>query len=67
MKQNENTSTRIRIKAYSVKEVAELYGISGKILKKWLDPFEKEIGHRVGHFYNPKQIKIIFDKLGSPE
>lgn len=66
MKQNDNTSTNVRIKVYSVQEVAQLYGISGKRLKKWLNPFEKEIGHRNGHFYNPKQIKIIFDRLGDP-
>jgi transposase-like protein len=67
MKQKENTSNKIQIRAYSVKEVANLYGISGKILKKWLDDYEKEIGNRKGHFYNPKQMKIIFDKLGAPE
>ena len=67
MQQMENETTKIRLRTYSVKEVAELYGISGKTLKKWLAPFEKEIGARVGYLYNPKQIRVIFDKLGFPE
>jgi len=66
MKNSENTSTKIRLKAYSVKQVAVMYGLSGKILKKWLDPLANEIGQRKGHFYNPKQMKIIFDKYGVP-
>jgi hypothetical protein len=66
MKINENTSSKIRLRAYSVKEVAHMYGVSGKILKKWLDPLEKEIGQRNGHFYNPKQMKVIFDRYGIP-
>ena len=67
MKQKENVLDKIRIRSYSVKEVANLYGVSGKILKKWLDDYEKEIGYRKGHFYNPKQMKIIFEKLGDPQ
>jgi transposase len=67
MKQHEPPIPKIRIKTYSVKEVAGLYGISTKTLKKWLIPFEKEIGERRGYFYTPKQVKTIFDKLGLPE
>ncbi|MCC7302473.1 MAG: hypothetical protein IT233_07520 [Bacteroidia bacterium] len=66
MKQTELVMRAIPVKTYSVKEVAGLYGISGKTLKKWLAPFEKEIGQRIGYFYNPKQVRIIFDKLGLP-
>jgi transposase len=66
MEEGKSTKRRIQVKTYSVKEVAELYGISGKTLKKWLYPFEKEIGERRGYFYNPKQVGIIFEKLGLP-
>lgn len=67
MKQNEQVKQSVRIKAYTTKEVALLYGVSGKTLKKWLIPFKKEIGKRYGHFYNPKQVQIIFEKLGIPD
>ena len=67
MQQTEPVIQKIPVKTYSVKEVAGLYGISSKTLTKWLTPFEKEIGERSGYFYYPKQIKVIFDKLGLPE
>lgn len=67
MRQNESASRTIPVKTYSVKEIAGLYGISGKTLKKWLAPFEGEIGERIGYFYNPKQVQTIFEKLGLPE
>ena len=67
MKQEKSNEKRIQIKTYSVKEVAGLYAISRKTLKNWLAPFEKEIGERIGYFYNPKQVGIIFEKLGIPE
>lgn len=67
MKQEKSITQKIQVKTYSVKEMAELYCISNKTLKKWLTPFEKEIGERRGYFYNPKQVGIIFEKLGLPE
>lgn len=67
MKQAKLTPLKIQVKTYSVKEVAELYSVSKKTLNKWLSPFEDEIGERRGYFYNPKQVSIIFEKLGLPE
>ncbi len=67
MKKAENEVLKIQLKAHSFQEVAGMYGICGKTLKKWLLPFEKEIGRRNGYFYSPKQMKIILDKLGIPE
>ena len=67
MQQNEQVIQKVPVKTYSVKEVAGLYNISSKTLKKWLTPFENEIGERRGYFYYPKQVKVIFDKLGLPE
>ena len=66
MEKTKSNETRVEIKTYSVKEVAVLYGVSSKTLKKWLRPFEKQIGKRIGYFYNPKQVAIIFDSLGVP-
>ncbi len=67
MEQNESPNPKIKLKAYSKTEVAKMYGVSTKSLKTWLAPFEKELGKKVGRFYNPKQIAIIFEKLGRPE
>lgn len=57
---------KILIKAYSISELANLYDRSTKSMKTWLKPIEKEIGPRMGHFYTPKQVKIIFEEIGIP-
>lgn len=67
MKQNRNPSSGIRIKAYSTKEIAELYNVSGRTLTRWLVPFSEEIGQRRGHYFTPKQTRIIFEKIGLHE
>ena len=59
-------STTIMLKPYSVKEIAELYSISLKTLKKWLAPFVNEIGEKRGRYYTVLQVEIIFTKLGVP-
>jgi len=55
------------IRAYTLKEIASLYCVNKLTFKKWLKPFEKDIGERIGHFYSVKQVKIILDKLGTPD
>jgi hypothetical protein len=57
----------ISIRAYSHKELASLYSISWITLQKWLEPYEQFLGEKVGHFYNAKQVKMIFEFLGRPE
>jgi hypothetical protein len=67
MKQNVSTGPKVQLKAYSTKEVAEFYGICERTMKTWLIPYQNEIGPRMGRFYTPKQVKIIFEKLGIPQ
>jgi transposase-like protein len=54
------------IKAYSTKELAGIYGVCDKTFKKWIKPFQQEIGQRQGRYYNVAQVTIIFSKLGVP-
>jgi hypothetical protein len=55
-----------KIKAYTLKQLAALYGFTVQTMRKWIAPLKDKIGPRIGHFYNPKQIKIIFEHLGNP-
>ncbi|MCK6639655.1 MAG: helix-turn-helix domain-containing protein [Bacteroidia bacterium] len=59
-------STQIKLKPYSITELARIYGVDPRTLKKWIVPFEKEIGTKQGRFYQIPQVKIIFDKLSLP-
>ncbi len=54
------------LKPYTALELARLYGVSDRTMKKWLKPFEAEIGEKLGYFYTIAQVKTIFQKLGTP-
>lgn len=56
----------VEIKPYSKQELADLYEIGVRSMSTWLKPFEKGIGQRYGRYYNLKQVRFIFDKLGVP-
>ena len=54
------------LKAYTVKQLSELYGVSAKTFRRWLEPFAKSIGEKKGYFYNISQVKCIVSYLGAP-
>ena len=56
----------VKIQAYSKLELATLYKVSRKTLYRWLCPFNQEIGEYRGRCFTPKQIELIFKKLGYP-
>jgi hypothetical protein len=66
LKEIEVIEQTIRVKPFSVTDLAEFYGCSVKTIKTWLAPLEEELGPRMGHYYTPKQVKIIFIELGVP-
>ena len=61
-----NSPTSIEVKAYSLSELAGIYKISNKCMKRWLKPHQDLIGKREGRYFTVLQVRIIFDKLGLP-
>jgi len=59
-------TTNTEIKPYSIKELSGLYGVCPKTIKKWMKPFEKNIGQKQGRYYTVAQVTTIFNKLGLP-
>ena len=57
----------VDIQPYSVKDFARIYKVSRKTVRRWIKPFENDVGERNGHYYNVCQVKTIFEKLGLPE
>jgi hypothetical protein len=49
-----------------MKELCEIYQVSDKTMRKWLEPFSDQIGKRQGHIYNVAHVVIIFTNLGVP-
>jgi hypothetical protein len=54
------------IKAYTPSEIADVYGVSWKVMNEWLKGHRQTIGKRHGLFYTPKQVATIFEILGIP-
>lgn len=66
MNPNEITLPGKMLRPHNLKELAAVYGVCYKTLKKWLVPFEAEIGERTGRYFSVNQIRIIVAKLGLP-
>lgn len=58
--------TQIKLKAYSITELARIYEVDPRTLKKWIKPFEEQIGEKQGRYYQIPQVKVIFKKLDLP-
>lgn len=56
----------VPVKPYSMKELAILYEVSPRTLRRWMIKIKPAIGERIGHYYMITQVSIIFDKLGVP-
>lgn len=56
----------IEIKPYNIKELASLYNVGYRTIKKWLKAHQKAIGRKHGRYYTALQVQIIFEKLGLP-
>ncbi len=50
----------------SKKELTIAYERSYETLRKWLAPHLDAIGEYAGGSYTPRQVGIIFDRLGDP-
>lgn len=44
-------------------QLAARWGVSQRTVRRWLRPFEAEIGPRRGNIYTPQQVKIILSHL----
>ena len=61
------TSYTVKVlKPYSMKELCTIYQVGYKTMRRWLQPFEHEIGKRQGRIYNVSQVTVIFKHLGVP-
>ena len=55
------------VKSYSKQQLSEMYGISVNTLKNWLKKAGIYETMRFDKMLTPQKVKIIFDKLGTPE
>ncbi len=63
---NKTEQGKFMLKAYSPKEIRNMYGVSANVFNRWTESFKDEIGELKGRYYTVSQVKIIIDKLGAP-
>jgi DeoR/GlpR family transcriptional regulator of sugar metabolism len=61
-----STTTETLIRPYTIGELAALYGVTTKTIRRWLNPHKEAVGTREGRYYTALQIQQIFDRLGQP-
>jgi hypothetical protein len=57
----------IIVKHYLLKELAAIYGVDTRTLKKWMKPYEAEIGLRTGYYFLVSQVRVIFKRIPLPD
>ena len=55
------------VRSYSKKQLSEMYGISVNTFKNWLKRAGIYDSMQFDKMLTPQKVKLIFDKLGSPE
>jgi hypothetical protein len=55
-----------KIQPCTFKALAALYGMTEKVLRSQLKPFEHIIGKKLGHLYSVKQLITIFEVYSTP-
>lgn len=62
----EDNKDNLPDRPYTNKELRTRLKISERTFRRWMTKLKPEIGERMGHFYTPKQVKLIMDKLSKP-
>lgn len=55
------------ITALTMAELADKFGKSKKTLRTWLAPFREMIGPRIGRYFTPLQVRVIYKCIGGPD
>ncbi|WP_462250712.1 hypothetical protein [Ferruginibacter sp.] len=64
--QHENCEPQVIIRSCNARQLAYCYGVSKKVLQRWLRPHQKSIDIRKDHKYSLEQLLIIIELIGVP-
>lgn len=56
----------LKIRPYTISDLAKIYGVHKDTFRSWLLPFSLELGQRQGHYYNIRQVQVIIERIGLP-
>ncbi len=56
----------IKPKPSTFKDLANMYNVTPRTFKKWIEPHLRSLGKRNSRYFTVKQVRIIFERLGEP-
>ena len=56
----------MKVKAYSKKELAEIYGVTRPTFRRWIKSIPNLDVTKEQRILTPKQVALIFENLGMP-
>jgi hypothetical protein len=66
MQPNSTDKKLIPIKPLRLTEIAMLYETSPRVLESWIRQNKQLLGKKMGWYFTPLQINLIFEHLGPP-
>ena len=54
------------LKPYTLAQLAKLYNVSPKVMRRWLQSMQPQLGERRGGYYTMNQVLHNIQKLGVP-
>jgi uncharacterized protein YjcR len=59
-------TNKVQIRPYNVTELARMYTVTPRTMKKWLQRHPAIIEDKMGQLFTILQVEKIFDKFGTP-
>jgi len=54
------------IKPYRFKDLLSIYGVSKRVLKRWMEKYRDGLGEKEGDYYSIRQVELLVEKIGLP-
>lgn len=65
-KQYFDTAGHLIIKPYRLIDLAAIFDVNYKTMRRWMDKYPKELGKRDGKYYSIQQVNFCIEKFGLP-
>jgi hypothetical protein len=66
-KQYYNTEGNLIVKPYRLSDLAEIFDVNRKTMRRWIDKYPEELGKSEGKYYfSVRQVEFCLEKFGLP-
>lgn len=66
-KQYFDSAGNLIIKPYRLIDLAAIFDINYKTMKRWMEKYPNELGKRDGKYYSIEQVTFCIEKFGLPQ